>query len=103
MAALADLSIRRRVPPRVVAHSAGGDEVDVLVEGDSYGSLPMTACALETGGEKRQPSECAKPLTSRMLAANTSGIAAASRRSPPWQVPATTRPTVGTPALSSLR
>ena len=40
----------------------------------------------------------ANPLTSRMVASNTSGITCASSRSPPWHVPATIRPTAGTPA-----
>lgn len=52
---------------------------------------------------KRQPRDFANPLTSRMLAAYTSGMAPASMRSPPWQVPATTRPTAGTPARTSRR
>ena len=57
----------------------------------------------EVARNRHQPNEEAKPLTSRMLAANTSGIALPSTRSPAWQVPATTRPIVGTPARRSLR
>jgi len=51
---------------------------------------------------RRQPTDLAKPLTSRRLAAYTSGIAPHST-SPPWQVPATTRPTALTSARSRRR
>ena len=54
-------------------------------------------------GRGRQLSDFANPLTSRMLAANTSGMTPGNRRSPPWHVPTTIRPTAGTPARTSLR
>lgn len=58
-----------------------------------------------SGHQHRQlaPTDFANPLTSRILAWNTSGIAAGSSKSPPWQVPATIRPTARTPARSNRR
>ena len=48
-------------------------------------------------------SESQKPLTSRTVAAKTSGMAAAKITSPAWQVPFTVRLTTETPASTSLR
>ena len=59
--------------------------------------------AIKCGFDRRQPTDLANPLTSRRLAAYTSGIAPPPSRSPPWQVPATTRPTALTPARSRRR
>ena len=39
----------------------------------------------------------------KLTASNTSGMTPGNRRSPPWHVPATIRPTAGTPARTSLR
>ena len=47
--------------------------------------------------------EFAKPVMSRIVAANTSGIALRKMLSPAWQVPFTVRLVAETPASSSLR
>ena len=84
-----------------------------LVSGSSRDPMPaagMTAL-LMVGGMPLIPAQMgaqgvrdrANPLISRTVAARTSGMACGNIMSPPWQVPATTRPTALTPAASSRR
>ena len=64
---------------------------------------PACRCARETITATLCQRESAKPLISRMVASNASGIAASKRQSPAWQVPLTVRAATGTPAAASLR
>lgn len=71
--------------------------------GSSNGRAGCGARSITSQCRTGLESESAKPLMSRMVACQTSGMASRNRQSPLWQVPLTVRLIALTPASSSVR